>query len=436
MIQLRAMKYYLWVLGCSMNYSDAERIATVMDLFGYQKTDKESEADLVITVACSVRQTAIDRIYGKLKLWQKLKIKNEKLKIILSGCVLPEDRKKMESSFDLIFEIAEIKKLVDYLLSLRGAERQSNLDRHTSLAMDAGSRDYLSLLPQHESSFRALVPIMTGCNNFCSYCAVPHTRGREKSRPQTEIISEVKGLIKKGYKEIHFLGQNVNSYSYNFADLLEKLDAINGDWRGYFYSNHPKDFSESLIETIAGLKHFPRYIHLPLQSGNDEILRDMNRNYTKESYLGLVKKIRKAMPGVVLTTDIIVGYPGEGEKEFADTAEVVKKAEFEMIFIGKYSPRLGTKSAKLADSVSGEIKKDRDKFLTNLLRDNLEIQNKKLVGQTVRVLIDEVKTGKFYGRTEGYKVVELKTDQPLKIGQFVSVEILSSTAWKLFGKTI
>jgi tRNA-2-methylthio-N6-dimethylallyladenosine synthase len=412
-----------------MNYSDAERIATVMDLLGYKKTEKEDEADVIITVACSVRQTAIDRIYGKTRDWNKKRLKNSNFKTILSGCVLPEDRKKMEKSFDLIFEIDEMEKLANFLAPKKEIS-------------DLGG-EYLSVMPQRESSFRAFVPIMTGCNNFCSYCAVPYTRGREKSRPQKEVIGEVKELIKKGYKEIHLLGQNVNSYANDFGDLLKKIDAIPGEWRGYFYSNHPKDFSDELIGKIADLKHFPHYIHLPLQSGDNKILKSMNRNYTKREYLELVDKIRKIMPDVVLTTDIIVGYPGEGEKEFSETVEVVKKVKFEMIFIGKYSPRSGTKSAKLTDDVSSDTKKYRDEYLTKLLGDNLEKVNSKFVGQTLGALIDEKKPArhpdggkKYYGRTEGYKVVEIKTDQPFGLGQFVEVEITGSTAWKLFGEII
>jgi len=416
------MKYYLWVLGCSMNYSDAERIATVMDLLGYKEAEVENEADVVISVACSVRQTAIDRIYGKTRDWNNKRSKNPGFKTILSGCVLPEDKKKMEKSFDLIFQISEMERLVDFLSPRKNIKGLSG--------------EYLSLLPTHESSFRAFVPIMTGCNNFCSYCAVPYTRGREKSRPQEEIINEVTDLINRGYKEIHLLGQNVNSYANDFGDLLKKLDAIQGDWRGYFYSNHPKDFSDELINIIVCLEHFPRYIHLPLQSGNDRILRDMNRHYTKKSYLELTNKIREAMPDVVLTTDVIVGYPGEGDAEFADTVEVVKEAKFEMIFIGKYSPRPGAKSAKLVDSVPKNIKEERDKILTKILGDNLEEINSKFVGQKIKVLIDENKGTKFYGRTAGYKVVEIRTNQSLELGQFVEVEVNSASAWKIFAEII
>lgn len=421
------MKYYLWILGCAMNYSDAERIETILSLLGYQKTEKETEADLIVTLACSVRQSAIDRIYGKAKDWERMRAKNPNLKVALTGCVLKQDLERMSKIFDLIFKIDKLNLLTELL------------DYNHKVKL---SGEYLSVLPKYESSFRAFVPIMTGCDNFCSYCAVPYTRGREKSRLPEEVLAETNNLIKKGYKEITLLGQNVNSYKYGFVNLLKDIDQISGDFRVYFYSNHPKDVSDELINTLSKLKHFPAYFHLPLQSGNDEILKSMNRHYTAEEYLALVKKIRAVIPEVVLTTDIIAGYPDEGEKEFADTMTVAKKAKFEMIFIGQYSPRPGTVSGKMTDDVPKTKKKEREKILTDLLRENLEEANKKLVGKIAKVLVDEVKNGKFFGRTEGYKVVEiLNRDHPEhaegfqepKIGQFTSVKITKSGAWKLTG---
>lgn len=421
------MNYYLWVLGCAMNYSDAERIASVFDLLGYEKTEKETEADFIITVACSVRQTAIDRIYGKSKAWQKLKKKNQNLKLILTGCVLEKDRQKMAEIFDVVFEINDLAKLPNYIGEVLDEEKVEVLGK---------SGEYLGLTPSYESHFRAYVPIMTGCNNFCSYCAVPFTRGREKSRPLKDVVGEVKGLVENGYKEITLLGQNVNSYEFGFAELLLQLDKIEGEHRIYFYSNHPKDVSDELIGVMPTLKHFPSYIHLPLQSGSDEIIRKMNRHYTKKNYLELVTKIKKALPGLTLTTDIIVGFPGETEEAFQDTVDVMKKAKFDMAFIAKYSPRSGTISAKMADDVPKTVKKLRDETLVGILSQTADENNQKLVGTVQKVLVDGEKNGKFFGRTEGYKVVEIKTDQVLELGQFVEVEIKSATAWKLMGKLV
>lgn len=459
------MKYYLWILGCAMNYSDAERIASVFDAAGYTPAKTEKEADVAVVVACSVRQTAIDRIYGKVNPWNKRRRKTG-FKTILAGCVLPEDKKKLASSFDLIFDVTEIKKLEEFLkLELK------KLNSNYKLQISNYEKGYLSIIPKYESTFRSYVPIMTGCDNFCSYCAVPYTRGREESRPAEDIVNEIKDLVARGFKEITLLGQNVNSYGggvskgtdpckgpslakNNFLELLKKIDKIEGDYRVYFYSNHPKDFSEALIKELPKLKHFPQYIHLPLQSGNDEILRQMNRHYTRAEYLGLVGRIREAMPNVVLTTDVLVGFPGETDQAFQDTMSVIKEAKFEMVFIGQYSPRPGTRSWDMVDDVAGSMKKARDKEITAYLRDYLEKYNRKFIGQTVRVLLDEKKparstdgNGKYYGRTEGYKVVEivnrdypeltegsqLKTDQLLEVGQFYDVEITEARAWKLFG---
>lgn len=423
------MKYFLFILGCAMNYSDAERLSSVLNSLGYSKTEKEQEADIIFVISCSVRQTAIDRIYGKTKLWNKIKEKRP-LKLALSGCVLEKDRKKMQEIFDFVFDIKDLSLLPNLL------------DNQTP---KTDPEDYFSIHPKYESNFQAYVPVSTGCNNFCSYCAVPYTRGREKSRMPEDIIKEVMSLVESGYKEITLLGQNVNSYGQDldpgsakdsrmFVDLLEHIDRIPGDFRVYFYSNHPKDMSDLLIKTLPKLNHFPNYIHLPLQSGNDEIIRKMNRQYTKEKYLILVEEIRGAIPDVVLTTDIIVGFPGEDEKAFQDTAEVMEKAKFDMAFIAQYSPREGTVSAKIPDDVPKEVKKKRDAELVKTLENTVLEHNKKLQGKELKVLVDGAKGDRIFGRTEGYKVVEIKTDRKDLIGQFVMVKIGKVGPWKLGGE--
>lgn len=411
-----------------MNYSDAERLSSVLEGLGYERTAQEEDADLIVTVACSVRQTAIDRIYGKAKKWAKFKRKKPNLKLLLTGCVQEHDRKKMNQVFDHIFEIKDLGEVPKML----GGEA----------AVGDFSKDYFGIIPTYGSSFRAYVPISTGCNNFCSYCAVPYTRGREKSRPQEEVVAEVKGLVEKGYKEITLLGQNVNSYrqteegvtnSSPFINLLKELDKILGDHRIYFYSNHPKDMSEDLIELMPKLEHFPPYIHLPLQSGSNEIIKRMNRHYTKEKYLGLVKNIKEAMPQGAITTDIIVGFPGETDSQFQETVEVMRAAEFDMAFTAQYSPREGTSSAKFKDSVLKAKKVKREKELIDILRESSYAINKKFVGQTLKVLVDGKKAESHYGRTETYKVVEIGSKKPLKIGEFQAVKIVEAQPWKLIG---
>ncbi len=463
-----------------MNKSDAERIASVFCNAGFIETKKESEADIIVTVACSVRQSAINRIYGKIKEWQDIRAKRP-LTTILSGCVLKEDRVKMKKYFGLIFDIKELQKLKQFLeknpksetLNPKQYRNQNDknikddvlnfenwdLFRNSELEI-RNYEDYLSINPIRESSFMAFVPISTGCDNFCTYCAVPHTRGREISRPIDEIIAEIKELIRSGYKEITLLGQNVNSYGNDlpfpvipaqagihkkgfdsgqarmtntFTELLKKIDAIEGMYRVYFYSNHPKDMSDELIEILPKLEHFPHYIHLPLQSGSDRILKKMNRHYTQKEYLELAEKIKKNIPEVAITTDIIVGFPGETEEDFEKTKEVMKKIGFSMPFIAKYSPRPGTVAAKMTDGVSKEEKERRWRELTDIQKEILNRENKKLVGRILTVLIDSDKKGKYYGRTDNYKIVEITKKQTDLLGQFVNVEIISSKAWALKG---
>ena len=463
-----------------MNYSDAERMATVLDSLGYTKTEDEKVADLFVVIACSVRESAVLSIYGKVRDLNEYRVQNQKFRTILTGCVLEKDKKKLEKVFDVMMTMEDLPKLP----SLLGYSSNDNkYEKSETLSSHLRSNDisYLSIKPRYESSFRAYVPISTGCDNYCSYCAVPYTKGREKSRPAKEVISEVKALIKKGYKEITLLGQNVNSYgndliysskdnksekselssshvrsnNNNFAQLLLALDAIPGDHRIYFYSNHPKDMTAELIQTLASLKHFPHYIHLPLQSGNDEIIRKMNRHYTKAQYLKLVAKIRKTMPDVTLTTDIIVGYPGETEGQFQDTADVMRIAKYDMAFIAQYSPREGTVSTKQPDDVTKAEKVRREKILQGVVAKTVLLHNQKLVGTTQHILVDEKKGNKYFGRTEGYKVVEIeeyssndnayeksksnssqqvsnsnKTDL---VGRFVDVKIESAGSWKLSG---
>ena len=381
-------KYYLYVLGCAMNYSDAERIASIFDLAGYVPTKNEADANIVVVLACSVRQKAIDRILGKVKGWDKRRRKEENFKTILSGCVLPEDRARLSKSFDLIFEISEIQLLAEFI-NPKTQITNSNLIRNSKLEIP-NSGEYLNILPKYNSPFRAFVPIMTGCDNFCSYCAVPYTRGREKSRPEAEILQEVTELIGKGYKEITLLGQNVNSYEPSlasekagatlqrtdlckddkgpsFVSLLRKIDKIPGDYRIYFYSNHPKDFSDELIWGLPKLKHFPPYIHLPLQSGNDEILRKMNRNYTSKHYLELIRRLKSSVDSLRLTTDIIVGFPTETKKQFENTYNLCKQINFAGAYISQFSPRAGTPAAKKPDNVTSVEKKRRWLKLNKLI---------------------------------------------------------------------
>ncbi len=348
------MRYFILTYGCQANYADSERIAKKLENAGHKKTDKIEKADLIVLNACSVRQSAMHRVYSKINKYSAQgRSASGGKKIILAGCVLPADRKKLKN------KVAEIWHPDEYFNPPAGG-------------------------PVYSNPSSALVPIMTGCNNFCSYCAVPYTRGREKSRPAKEIIKEVKNLIKRGYKEIWLLGQNVNSYRsagknssaeasakadyiINFSQLLKTINDLPGKFKINFLTSHPKDMSDKLIKIIAKCEKVSKEIHLPLQSGDDTILKKMNRKYTIGRYKNLVKKIRKYIPSAKISTDIIVGFPGETKKQFENTVKAAKEIKFSKAYISQYSPRPGTASAKLKDDIPRQEKKRRWKILDTLI---------------------------------------------------------------------
>ena len=375
-----------------MNKSDSERIATVLESRGYQPASKINEADLIVVNMCSVRQSAVDRIFGLSQKFSKLKIKNtlvrpadgsrpadrsrKKLKIILTGCILKSDREKFKKEFDLILGIKDLpnwpkifNKKCDVLFSDRNFIRQN----------------YLKVQSKYSNNFSAFIPISNGCNNACVYCVVPFTRGPLVCRDQREILKEVKNSVQKGLnpirnaisngaREIWLLGQNVNDYqsptdtSINFAKLLKMVNDIPGDFKFFFVSPHPKNFSDELIDTLAKCKKFGKYFNLPVQSGDDKILKKMNRNYTVKEYKNLVKKIRKKIPEIRLSTDVIVGFPGETKKQFQNTMNLFKEIKFNLAYIAKYSPRPGTVAAlKMEDNVPMEEKKRREKCLREII---------------------------------------------------------------------
>jgi len=427
-------KYFIKTFGCQMNQSDSERIARILENQGYKKAKNIESADLIVVNACSVRQSAIDRIFG-------LKKKIIKLKAIkvLTGCVLESDKKKFKEFFDVVIDTKDIVKLPE-AISRRKAPVSS---------FGSGSKiDYLCLPPKYESKFLAFVPIMTGCNNFCTYCVVPYTRGREQSRPLEEIIKEVKNLVKKGYKEIWLLGQNVNSYEFDFPKLLEKLNAIKGNFWLRFTSPHPKDFSDRLIKTIAKCEKVTNYINLPVQSGDNEILRKMNRSYTVEQYKNLVRKIRKAIPDICISTDVIVGFPSETKKQFQNTVKLFKEIKYDMAYISQYSPRPGTAAYNMKDDVSKEEKRRREKTLTKVLRKTSLENNKKYLGKIETVLIEKRRKNILIGKTKNYKTVRIEVKnqegkifafgfKPMSlddfIGKFVKVKIVKAMEWGLEG---
>ncbi len=343
---MKDRKYFIKTYGCQMNVADSERIVGWYESQDWQPAKSINQADEIVIVSCSVRQSAEDRVYGLINNLAKLKIKNSKLKIILTGCMLRYPLKWLHQKMP---QVDEFKKISEF--------KTKNKIR--------------------ESKIHAYVPIMEGCNQFCSYCVVPYTRGREKSRPFEEIICEVKELAKRGYREITLLGQNVNSYGKDFDDtyhrskksfahLLREIHKIGGIKKISFLTSNPWDLTEEIIETMR-LPKIDRYLHLPVQSGDDEILKKMNRKYTSKDYLKLVEKIRRKIPDIKIGTDIIVGFPGETERQFQNTVKLCQKVGFVKAYIAMYSPRWGTAAFKLKDNVPYEEKKRRWKILDDLI---------------------------------------------------------------------
>ena len=399
-----------------MNTSDSERIAAVLESIGYRAAAKMETADLVVVNACSVRQSAIDRIHGL-----ALKFKGKKFKTVLTGCVLDEDKKKLLAGFDLFLNIEDLLYLPEIL-----GRRSAVPEKH-----------YLRSKPKYSSDFSASIPIMTGCNNFCSYCVVPYTRGPEVSRPAEDILTEAKELIKTGCKELWLLGQNVNSYrsadKINFAQLLEMINSISGKFWIRFTSPHPKDFSVEMIKAITELKKVTPYFNLPVQSGDNAVLKRMNRPYTVEKYKKLVEDIRRAKKDIAISTDVIVGFPGETNKQFLNTCQLFKDVEFDMAYINRYSPRSQTAAAKMKDNVPALEKKQRENVLNEILKVTALEKNKQFINKKVAVLAQS-SSGKFLtGKTEHFKTIKFEGPKSLK-GKFVKVKVLAASSWGLKGE--
>ncbi len=412
--------YFLATFGCQMNISDSEKIAYALEQKEYQRVYDLEKADLVVVNMCSVRRSAADRINGLIAKIGKVREKNPRLKSILTGCFLkhPEQRKFFEF-FDQV------------------CSREKILGRH-----------YLFHPAKCGSSYRAFVPIMTGCNNFCSYCVVPYTRGREHSQSAKEIIKKIKSLVEKGYKEIWLLGQNVNSYrdqisDIGFADLLTKINELKGDFWIYFTSSHPKDLDDQLIETMARSFKLAPYLNLPVQSGDNTILKKMNRPYNVSLYQSKIKKLRQAFnkyrlneeKRIALSTDLIVGFPGETKSRFQRTVQLMEIIEFDMAYISRYSPRPLTRAWAMPETVDSKEKKEREIVLNEVLKKTAKKANDFYLGLTLPVLIEKTdsKKGWLLGKTRSYKTIKVKGKKSF-IGQIVWVEVEKALSWGLGGK--
>ncbi len=419
--------YHVWTIGCQMNKAESQRIADYLELLGYQATPALQSADLIVLNTCVVRQSAEDKVVGTLGYLKGIKNGNSRLPILVTGCFVDSRIEQLERCFphvDLFFKPGA------YVELLNWAQKQG-------MATPEAGR---SLLPAKQVAPTAFVPIIQGCDNFCSYCVVPYRRGREKSRPMLEIVREVSQLAKRGTKQVTLLGQNVNSYGHdllaqpNLSDLLTKLNDIDGLARIRFLTNHPKDISQKLVETIASLDKVCKHISLPFQAGDNDILKAMRRGYTIEQYRQLVEAIRGHIPEMALSTDVIVGFPGESEDQFGRSVVLLEEIRFDTVHVAAYSPRPGTiASRKHQDNVPPEIKKQRLNRIEALQSKIAGEINYLLRSETVEVLVESRKKGKWFGRTRSDKLVFFE-DEGNCLGQLVNVTISKTSPWALQGE--
>ena len=429
--------------GCQQNVADGQKLMGMLREMGFTLTDQPAEADLVILNTCAVREHAEDRVFGNLGALTHAKKENPEMVLCLCGCMAQEERvsERLKRSYplvNLVFGPHALWKFPELLWQVYDRRKRvfSVAEEHGTIAE--------GIPVVREKGVKAFVSIMYGCNNFCSYCIVPYVRGRERSRDPQCVISEVRQLVAEGYKDITLVGQNVNSYGkdlemeYDFSDLLSEIDKIEGEYRIRFMSSHPKDATKKLFDTMAGSRHVARQLHLPFQSGNDRVLREMNRRYTRAQYLELVNYAKSVMPGLVLTSDVIIGFPGETEEEAMDTVSLVEEVGFDALFTFIYSPRPGTRAAQMPDPAS---RKEKQKWFDKLL----EVQNNmsarlhaEYIGKTLRVLVDGGSDDPEFplaSRTDGNRLVRLKGDKNL-IGRFVDVKITDSNTWALYGEPV
>ena len=435
-------KVFVLTLGCQQNEADSERLLGMALKMGYEKTEVPDDASLIIVNTCAIREHAEKRALSLVGQYKHIKAKNPELIIVVCGCMVVQehrvnDIKHRYPYVDILFGPSLIHKMPEHIYNrMSGSKRIFDPDDKIYTFAEG--------LPVcRESSFKAWVLIMYGCNNFCSYCIVPYVRGRERSRKREDVINEVRELVEKGYKDITLLGQNVNSYGvdsgfdYDFADLLSDIDKIEGDYIIHFMTSHPKNASKKLIDVMADSKHVARHFHLPMQSGSDSVLRAMNRRYDFEKYIGILDYIREKMPECTVSSDIIVGFPTETDKDFEDTLAALERARFDMIYSFQYSPRKGTPAAEMAQ-IEQSVKQERfDRMLA--LQNSISLENnKKTEGKTLRVLCEgesKNNTDTYFGRTEGGKIVFFEPC-PESIGKFVDVNIERGDTFALYGKII
>ena len=430
---------YTHSYGCQQNVSDGEKINGMLAKMGYGFTDNPDEADFILYNTCAVRENAENRVFGNLGALKHLKNRNPDLIIAVCGCMVQQGHiaeriKKTFPFVDLVFGTHVLHKFPEYLYSIFADGKRIFMTPESDGVICEG------IPVKRDSSFKASVPIMYGCNNFCTYCIVPYVRGRERSRAPEEIIAEVKGLVENGYKEILLLGQNVNSYgkdgTLDFKGLLKELDKLDGEFKISFMTSHPKDCTFELIDTIADSEHISWHLHLPVQSGSNRILKLMNRHYDVEKYRSLVEYARKRIPDIQLTTDIIVGFPGETYEDFCETLNLMKEIKYDSAFTFIYSKRNGTKAAEMEDPVSEEEKGKWFRELLEVQGQAGEEAYQKYLGKTLRVLCEgrgRTDESLYTGKSRQNIIVDFN-DNEQHIGKFVDVKITKVLNWALVGE--
>lgn len=441
--------YNIVTFGCQMNEHDSENIAGMLENMGYIKNEERNSADVAIINTCSIRENADKRFFGTLGQLKKVKENNPEFVVAVCGCMMQQQHivdkiKKTYPWVDLVFgthNIHEFPKLLDNVVS----------EHEKIIAVWDTAGDIIEGLPtKRVYNFKSYVNITYGCNNFCTYCIVPYTRGRERSRKPADIIGEIKKLVKSGVKEVTLLGQNVNSYGKNsdfrelfsdnvdFADLIMEIDRSTGIKRLKFMTSHPKDLSDKLIATYGMANSLCNSIHLPVQSGSSEVLKRMNRRYSREDYMTLIKKLRKVSPNIAITTDIIVGFPGESEENFMETMDLVEKVRFDSAFTFLYSIRKGTPAAEYEDQIPEKIKHERFNMLVERMNQITMEINRTYVGKEELVLVEgESKRNSMFqtGRTGSGKIVNFRAGRDLK-GEIVAVKIVESNTFSLIGELL
>lgn len=414
-------RYYIWTVGCQMNKADSERLAAYLEGRGYSPSSRLEEADLVILNSCVVRQSAENRVVSRLGSLKRLKRERPEVVLALTGCMVDsrdEDLRRRFPHVDCFFKPQAVNDLLGFVGLPASASEEPLVTSHPSVC--------------------AFVPIIQGCDNFCSYCVVPYRRGREVSRPMAEVRCEMERLVAKGVRGVTLLGQNVDSYGHDLpgkpdlADLLAGLNAVPGLERLRFLTSHPKDMTARLIEAVARLEKVCEHISLPLQAGDDEILQNMRRGYTISQYRDLVERIRHTIPGVAMSTDIIVGFPGETEEQFQRTLEVLRELRFDTVHVAAYSPRPGTVAAKMEDSAPFEEKKRRLSEVEALQEGIAAEINARLQGSVVEVLVEGQRGGKWFGRTRTNKLVFFKEIADC-LGRMINILIEKTSPWALQG---